>query len=374
MSGSNLLRIPEWILEDLETLERLHPFTPILARFAKKYRRLIDSRIWGEEHQDNLLKRTLRALLNSDPRFTATYNPLALLGFFEQAQHHGRDHYFHSFTNFLLGCLVIDRCAGVFDRFRATCFPSAAGWSTEYVWLLTVFFHDVGYPVQKYEQIHEMVFGVSPTDGERLVAQRREAWDSPTYRVARSQMVSLYEHLAQGEILSDWRADPFPLAAHPLDRAFERSFLRSGHGVASGMRMLADLFRHIPESPPHRQFLVPHIFLAALSIPFHDWPVRECLRDEGISAISTGRFPFAGLLAFLDSIQEDRREHGQGPDILTRLSVRGTVVEAHMNLDQLPAEKLPAKRREAAEIKSFLIEDALQFQYPEGLAPIPSAR
>src|SRR5205807_2612918 len=43
--------------------------------------------------------------------------------------------------------------------------------------------------------IHEMVFGVSPTDGERLVAQRREAWDSPTYRVARSQMVSLYEHL-----------------------------------------------------------------------------------------------------------------------------------------------------------------------------------
>ena len=45
-----------------------------------------------------------------------------------------------------------------------------------------------------------------------------------------------------------------------------------------------------------------------------------------------------------------------------------------MNLDQLPAEKLPAKRREAAEIKSFLIEDALQFQYPEGLAPIPSAR
>ena len=140
------------------------------------------------------------------------------------------------------------------------------------------------------------------------------------------------------------------------------------------MRMLADLFRNVPESPPHRQFLVPHIFLAALSIPFHDWPVRECLREEGISAISTGRFPFAGLLAFLDSIQEDRREHGQGPDILTRLSVRGTVVEAHMNLEQLPTEKLPAKRREAAEIKSFLIEDALQFQYPEGLAPIPSAR
>lgn len=211
-----------------------------------------------------------------------------------------------------------------------------------------------------------MVFGVSPIDVEQVVVQRREAWGSPTYRVARSQMISLYEHLAQGQILSDWRADPFPLPNHALDRVFERSFLRNGHGVESCMRMLADLFHNIPESALRRQFLVPHIFLAGLSIPFHDWSVRQCLREEGIGTISTGRFPFASLLTFFDSIQEDRRENVLEPDLLMSLSIRGTLVKAHMDLGQFSTEKLLAKRREAADIKSFLIEDSLQFQYPPG--------
>jgi glutamine phosphoribosylpyrophosphate amidotransferase len=38
-----------------------------------------------------------------------------------------------------------------------------------------------------------------------------------------------------------------------------------------------------------------------------------------------------------------------------------------MDLGQFSTEKLVAKRREAADIKSFLIEDSLQFQYPPGL-------
>ncbi len=367
MPGLNLVRIPEWILEELPTVRRLPCFAPVLTRFARKYRRLIESRTRGEENQAGLTRKTLRALLNCDPRFTATYHPLALLNFFEQRSGGSRDHYFHTFTNFLLGCLVIDRCHAVFEQFQAACFPSAAGWSTEYVWLLTVLFHDVGYPVQKYEHIHKIVFGVSPVDAERVVAQRGEAWESPTYRVARSQLVSLYEHLVQRDIHADWRADPFPLPPHALDRAFERSFLRSGHGVASCMRMLAELFHSVPESARHRQFLVPHVFLAALSIPFHDWPVRQCLRDEGIRAISTRRFPFAALLTFLDSIQEDRRESVPGPDILTGLSIRGALIEPRMDLARIPAEKLSAKKREIADIKSFLVEDALQFRYPADL-------
>lgn len=201
MPESGLVRIPEWILNELPTLDRCR-FSPILARFSRKYRRLIESRTRGDERQDALLKETLQSLLGSDQRFAGTYNPLALLNFFEKAQSAGRDHYFHTFTNFLLGCLIIDRCHTFFEEFQATCFPSAKEWSTEYVWLLTVLFHDVGQPVQKLDQIHEMVFGVSPPSTDQGVAQRGEAWNSSLYRVARAQIVSLYEHL-KGFLVED---------------------------------------------------------------------------------------------------------------------------------------------------------------------------
>lgn len=115
MPGLSVVRIPEWILQELPGLERLRQFAPILTRFAEEYRTLIDSAAWSDEQQAALLKQTLQLLLGCDRRFAGSYNPLALLNFFEHTQGGGRDHYFHTFTNFLLGCVVIDRCHGAFD-------------------------------------------------------------------------------------------------------------------------------------------------------------------------------------------------------------------------------------------------------------------
>ena len=195
------------------------------------------------------------------------------------------------------------------------------------------------------------------------------AWESPTYRIARVQLVSLYDHLTQSSISSNWSADPFPVPDHPLDRAFAHSFVEDGHGVASCMRMLAHFFRTPPPSPASlRQFLTRHIFLSGLSIPFHDWRVRECVSKEGITHIPTSRFPFASLLAFIDSIQEDRRGKSQDPDVLTGISVNGCTVTAEMNLGVLPVEALREKKREASHVKAFLHEDGLRFEYPPGLS------
>ena len=86
MPGLSVVRIPEWILHELPDLERLRQFAPILARFATEYRTLIDSAAWSDEQQAALLKQTLQLLLGCDRRFAGSYNPLALLNFFEQTQ------------------------------------------------------------------------------------------------------------------------------------------------------------------------------------------------------------------------------------------------------------------------------------------------
>ena len=70
---------------------------------------------------------------------------------------------------------------------------------------------------------------------------------------------------------------------------------------------------------------------------------------------------------FIDSIQEDRRGRTQSPDLLTRISVRDNTVSVDMNLDLLSTEALVEKKREAGDVKSFLREDLLRFEYPADL-------
>lgn len=364
-----VIRVPEWLLGELENLTNLAAaFRSAIVSFVKGYRRLLVSSELDDETQERLLKRTLGSFLRADPMFAANLDPLALLRFFEQNPfHHGRDHYFHTFVNLLLGYVIIDRCYAHFESFIRSCFPGAAACSLEYTWLLTVVFHDVGYPIQRYEETSELIFGVPAIDAEQAIAERKRAWQTPPYVTSRIQLVSLYEHLIQKEIASSWSADPFSLAPHPLDSAFEKSFLERGHGVASAMRMLADFFRNIPGSAAARQFLVRHIFLSGLSIPFHDWPVRAFLREQGISGIRTSRFPLAALLMFIDSIQEDRRGQTQAPDVLLGVSCDGQTIRSVMDLSLLPPDKLAEKRAEARDVKDFLEEDLLTFEYPDGL-------
>jgi hypothetical protein len=361
-----IARIPGWVTQRLQGCQNLEAaFRSVIISFCKKYERLAQAGA-SDEDQENLLRKTFLSLLKANANFAAEYTPLKLLRFFEQSnlRQSQRDHYFHTFNNFLLGCIVLDECHAAFEEFSRSALRGAEC-SSEYVWLLTVLFHDVGYPIQKREETLAIIYGVPGLGSEQANAERREAWDCPQYRRSRVQLASLYDHLTQARITSAWTADPFDVPEnHPLDKALQRSFLEKGHGAASCLRMLADFFRKVPEAGADRQFLIRHVFLAGLSIPFHDWPVRKFLRDLGVQRIRTSRFPFAALLMFVDSIQEDRRGEAQAPDMLTGITIEGNRVTAQIQFDQLPGEKLSEKKREAQDVKSFLEEDLLQFDYP----------
>lgn len=359
-------RIPAWVVERLLALSKLEPsFCKALVSFAKRYSKLVNEGGLNDDRQQALLLQAFRSILNSDIRFSAFLQPLATLRFFEQARGgSGKDHFFHTFNNFLLGCIVIDASYDEFAQSCGSCFPGPA-LSVEFIWFLTVFFHDVGYPIQKMGDSNELLYGINVESKEQTNAHRKQLWDSPPFQVCRSQLVSIYSHLTQPSISSAWTPDPFPLSPHALDVAFQTSFVEHGHGVASALRMLVDFVKRAPTSPEERRFLARHIFLGALSIPFHDWPVRKYLREQNIAKLRTSRLPFATLLMFIDSIQEDRRGQTQVPDILISIEIVDKVVTAQIDSSKLSEEGVREKKREFADVKSFLQEDGLQFAYPE---------
>jgi hypothetical protein len=367
----SLAGISPWVIDRIQGLARLDSaFRAVLRGFCRGYRQLLEAGVLDEEREERSLSKTFLALLKTNRQFAASYKPLDLLRFFEQSdfQQRGRDHYFHTFNNFLLGCVTIDGCYDTFQGFIDCYCPRARNLCIEYVWLLTVLFHDVGYPIQRRAETSQMLYGVPAITEEIAIAERKQAWENPVYRACRAQLVSLYQHLTQAAVTSDWSPDPFPVPErHPLDMAFTDSFLHSGHGVASSMRMLADFFSSVPSSISHRQFLAQHIFLAGLSIPFHDYPVRLALRKVGIETISCARFPFAALLMFVDTVQEDRRERIQQPDVLTGISATGNAATAEMNLRLWPPDRIRDKRTEIRDVKSFLREDSLVFGFPNEL-------
>jgi hypothetical protein len=119
--------------------------------------------------------------------------------------------------------------------------------------------------------------------------------------------------------------------------------------------------------------LVPKqtLLLACCSIPFHDWRFRECLRESyGSCVIGTDSMPYACLLAFVDSIQDDRRDlHGLQNELtfLQRILVRRpSTITAKVNKAAVPRSSLLWKMIEARDVLASLRprDEALQFSYP----------
>lgn len=375
-------RIPAWLLTPIRQLRRLEDgFRKVLCAFAEGYANPQHDDGDGEEQQ---LSAVFLSLMGTDSRFAARYEPLSTLRWFErQFQQVGwRDHFFHSFINFLLGCVVIDQAYDVFTQSVNECFPGSPDLSIEYAWLLTALFHDVGYPTERRRAIgiygDEDLTRPGETEPAVLIQERRTHWkDGLGFECARSQLVSLYEHLSQPQITNDWSADPFMRKGdHPLVTAMRSSYVSEGsHGVASALGMLAQIQSLASDAPdPARQFLCKHIYLAGLSILFHDWKFRKACRDSGIGRIGSRRFPLAVLLMVLDSVQDDRREEEPTyvrPDALQGLEVSGDMVSLNVNLEHFSIPELYSKVQEVSDILRFVSFDGLRYRYPPALTVTP---
>ena len=378
-------RIPPALADKVGDLANVdEAFRQPLAEFSEAHRELRGrAQEDSDEEEEELLKRTFGRLIAADERFLGRHDPLAILHSVENLVRvrgdNPRDHYYHSFHNFLLGVVVIDSMYANFAQYHRHAFRNSR-FSTEYAWLLTAMYHDLGYLIQHAPSVDEALYGDINVAGERTNAlpelelvRRQEQWQSVQGKIHRRQLVSLYDHLTQDEIRDGWTAVTLlagEVPDHPLDRALSLNFMAPNtHGAAGALRMIREIESRLrsPSAPSEtQQFVMPHVYLAALSIPFHDWRLRLALREEGIGALSTRRFPLASLLMFIDSIQDDRRDpmglKFEERDALQDIEVVDGKIRAVVDMGRV--KSVEDKRTEARGVKSFLNEDGLKFEYP----------
>lgn len=190
---------------------------------------------------------------------------------------------------------------------------------------------------------------------------------------------SLIEHLLHRQPVTAWIPPQNDAALTEIEEKMERAIyadLRGGHGAASALRLYTDMKSFISKCAVQekRHLLTQATWIAAVSIPFHDWHFRKCVREEcGDCKVPALTMPFAALLAFVDSIQEDRRKlEGIGKDkaFLQELAIdEERIISARVDGSALGKEDIIWKIVEAIDVLAALEINTQSFdvEYPKWL-------
>ena len=368
--GQYVGHYPLWVINEIIKINLGNSkFKTALKDFSKEYFKLKDRNELDWEKEEMLIKNTIAEILNSDTKYISRVNSFEILSRFESFWYDIRDHYFHSFHIFLMGLLILDHYKDEFIRYYRNIFPEYPTLSLEFVWLLTSIFHDVGYPIAKLDNLKGDIYGVSTISPEKEIIN---VWDDPVYKENLKQLVSLFKFsLSDKKHKIDWPPEVFGSKDDLLDQIFRESFYES-HGVAGCFRFLVDIFSEArrEEDIEKKIFLINHIYPAALSIALHDGTFRERISKISIKRIKLSKFPFAVLLMYLDSLQEDRRDKFlciETPELLQGFDYNGKVI-ASINVSL--AESYPRLGKLKTECRDFInfVEcDGIKFEYPEVL-------
>jgi hypothetical protein len=285
-----------------------------------------------------------------------------------------RDHFFHSFQNYFLGVGVIERLPQLF-----TVCP-ALGWNIDPydAWFFTVLWHDVGYSVQYSAESYEYVTGFRITD-ETAEGVKRSILESPNAQEAMRQIGHVMARLL-GRAEASTALMPLRPQSHlapDTQRVIEaiRANVLKSHGALGGIRLVEDFLDEIDATPStERDRLLQAVLVAAASMPFHDMWFREHVRAQmGACVIHTRYMPFAALLAFVDSIQDDRRDLAglqKARLILESVDIeQERLVKAVINCGGYSDEELLFKIVEARGVSDAIegTADGLCFSYPAWL-------
>ena len=358
---------PQWLLDEIKKVDLGNSkYRTALRDFSTEYLKLKTKNKLDWQKEENLVKNTIAQILSSDRRYTSGTSSFEILNRFERFWFDIRDHYFHSFHVFLLGLLILNHYKNNFMGFYRNTFPRYKHLLLEFTWLLTSIFHDVGYPITKIDDLKEDIFGISTISREREMSN---VWDDPIYKENLKQLISLFNYSVTGKKhKADWYPEVFGSTETSLDKIFREIFYDS-HGVAGCFRFLVDIFSEARREKDQEKkiFLLNHIYPAALSIALHDIKFREKLPIIGIKKIKLSRFPFAVLLMYLDSLQEDRRDKYlciEAPDLLGGLEFNGRIL---MKMDENVARDYPRigkLKAECRDFKEFVECDGIKFEYP----------
>ncbi len=159
-----------------------------------------------------------------------------------------------------------------------------------------------------------------------------------------------------------------------FDSAIQKAYFdgrSTSHSLVSGLRLIS-LCRS--QNVPRLTAYDPDTALtaceiAALSMMFHDPRCRSILTSHGIPPIAFERLPYAALLMFVDSLQDDRRDISvsrfRERGVLNEVGILpdGTAVEAVVRLQEVSIKGWAPRMAEYETVMSWInSESAIQFR------------
>jgi hypothetical protein len=368
-------RILPYVLDYLSNpISIKDPFANVIKRFVTNYKKHLPT--GDEEHE--MIRRFISALLKCDTRFELPPDQLTFMASIERSLPNDtkdklRDHYFHTCNTLLLGYIVIDKS---YDRFSTISSTYGTDIIPEFIWAITALYHDIGYPACLLDKVFNHAYLEDEDEGQSnglLKDKRQKLWDKKFQSFAHV-INDLYDHITttNGEV---WLYDGFayPKEATVFLGALKQCFVEKGAHGAHGTLLIINQINKVIRSIRNkrdRQFLYRHMAIAAISVLFHDGIVRNILREMNIQSIQVAKFPFSGLLTYVDILQEDRREFIstiEVPDVLSRIEYSEGVVEARLNPASLCAAVKLKLFTELSEALTFFIVNGLNFKIPAEL-------
>ena len=369
-------RIPQDLLAELaDSTGFPRPMRTTIGRLRRTCQQMPHGNARDEAERTALMK-FMKSMLRQMGFRTTGNNTPEMIRQLEIAGWGGnRDHFFHSFQNFFFGLFAVNRLSPHFIRYRET---AMLDWHLDsyHVWLLVALWHDVGYGISHLEDIHDEVMG-SNLGEVSAETTRVEFLRSSIIQEALLQICALIARLLKPEGMRTGYMIPVRWPQRnrlvsAIRTAFEESVMHHGHGAASALRLYSDFVPSVSRLGTRRDLLTQVILLACASLPFHDVNFRDHLRQSfGEFVLDTAVMPFAALLAFVDSIQDDRRDlEGLKEEVqfLERVLIQEpATVTAEVNMEFLPPQSLLWKVVEARDVLAHLSQDpaSLYFKYPD---------
>ena len=373
----SLTRVPIGLLKELVQEPGLpSPLRRRLSRLHAAYVPLARAKVSNDEKEQVVLSRYAAAVLRSMGFESANIDAPAMIRRLETAGWGGsRDHFFHSFQNYFFGLFAIGKLHKYFQDCREVARLNFAV-DPLGVWFFTALWHDVGYGIERFDAVADDILGSESAEdiGEHARVQfLKTDIVGESLRMVSTLMARL---LDSGRVRSYWSIPTAKWRRLPIEGQIEHALVDNvmggSHGAAGALRLYADYMSKVNRMTAAKQStLRPTVLHSCCSIPFHDYHFRECMRQCcGGCTVPIDTMPFAGLLAFIDSIQDDRRDLAgvrQEVGFLERLFVRApATIAANVNEKAIKQSSFLWKIVEARDVLGVLRwrPNQLAFEYP----------
>lgn len=366
--------IPRWLYEELAAGTTFSPgLQKLLKQFAKNYGRATQKDSIANDREAQLVLRFARRFAGLDARFFLPVEWLETLRQFEMSgATRARDHFFHTFNNLFLGFHILGKLfsgrkiISEVDRFihNGSAAPKLNPW--EILWFLTCLFHDPGYTAEKVWANFRFAFGVKPDAGaddeipEQMKQQIRNQWDSQ-YAKPRQDLHNLYNRAVR-----KWSPPTLPQkSADVFDEAIQKAYFdgrQASHSLISGLKLINGC--RTQDVPRPKGFssatALTACVIAALSMMFHDPKCRSALQAAGIPPIAFESLPYASVLMYVDSLQDDRRDisisrfNKHGVLASTDVSPQHRTVRAEVCLREVSVNGWPGRIAEYESVMAWI--------------------